>query len=300
MKQLLITIAAVVLVGCGESDHQHSHDHSHADSDHEHAESDGQDHDKELRAAETVVEATKPEPARVKAPEISIWTAAFVGNIEAVKQHLAAGTDVNVKKDKLGDSLLHEAMLYKSKQHTEIIKLLIANGADVNAKNKDERTPLHDATSKERAEQLVTNGADVNAKDMFGKTPLHYAARSGQKEIVELLIAKGADMNVKDVSFFRTPLDLAISSKRSETADLIRKHGGKTWKELPLATLHEAAMRGDLQKIKYLLAKGADVNEKHKFGDTPLDYAIHGGRRTADLLRKHGAKRGISLKAQGK
>ena len=108
---------------------------------------------------------------------------------------------------------MHEAMHYKSIQHTEIIKLLIANGADVNAKNKDERTPLHDATSKERAEQLVTNGADVNAKDMFGKTPLHYAARSGQKEIVELLIAKGADMNVKDVSFFRTPLDLAISAK---------------------------------------------------------------------------------------
>ena len=299
MKYLITTIAAVVLVGCGESDHQHSHDHSHADGDHDHAESDGQDHDKELRAAETVVEAKKPEPARVKAPEISIWTAAFVGNIEAVTQHLAAGTDVNVK-DKLGDSLLHEAMLYKSIQHTEIIKLLIANGADVNAKNKNERTPLHDATSKERAEQLVTNGADVNAKDMFGKTPLHYAARSGHKEIVELLIAKGADMNVKDVSSFRTPLDLAISSKRSETADLIRKHGGKTGEELPLATLHEAAMRGDLQKIKYLLAKGADVNEKHKFGDTPLDYAIHGGRRTADLLLKHGAKRGISLKAEGK
>ena len=56
MKQLLITIAALVLVGCGESDHQHSHDHGHS-----HAESDGHDNDKELKVAETVAETEKPE-----------------------------------------------------------------------------------------------------------------------------------------------------------------------------------------------------------------------------------------------
>ena len=139
MKQLLITIAAVVLVGCGESDHQHSHDHSHADGDHDHAESDGQDHDKELRAAETVVEAKKPEPARVKAPEISIWTAAFVGNIEAVKQQLAAGTDVNVKDD-IGWTPLHAAAWHGQK---EVAELLIVEGADVHVKDKEGSTPLH-------------------------------------------------------------------------------------------------------------------------------------------------------------
>ena len=56
MKHLLLTtIAAVVLVGCGESDHQHSHDHghSHAEGDHDHAESDGHGRDKELKAAKT-------------------------------------------------------------------------------------------------------------------------------------------------------------------------------------------------------------------------------------------------------
>ena len=99
MKQLLITIAAVVLVGCGDSDHQHSddHDHSHAEGDHDHAESDGHDRDKELNAAETVAETETPEPATVKAPDISIHRAVEQGNIEAVKQHLAAGTDVNAK-----------------------------------------------------------------------------------------------------------------------------------------------------------------------------------------------------------
>ena len=92
MKQLLITIAAVVLVGC-----------------------------------------KKPEP-----PDISIHEAASEGNIEAVKQHLAAGTDVNAK-DILPWTPIHRAAEYG---HKEIAELLIAAGADVNTKDVGGRTPL--------------------------------------------------------------------------------------------------------------------------------------------------------------
>ena len=127
MNHLLITtIAAVVLVGCGESQ--------------------------------------PPEPPTAKAPDISIISAAIDGNIEAVKQHLAAGTD-------------------------------------------------------------------VNAKDKYGRTPLHAAAVGGSKEVVELLIAKGADVNAK-YEECATSLDWA---KNEETADLLRKHGGKPWNELKAA-----------------------------------------------------------------
>ena len=78
----------MVLVGCGESDHQHSHNHGHS-----HAESDGQDNDKELKAAETAT----PEPPTDKAPDIDIHEAAKKGDIEAIKQHIAAGTDLNAR-----------------------------------------------------------------------------------------------------------------------------------------------------------------------------------------------------------
>jgi ankyrin repeat protein len=74
-------------------------------------------------------------------------------------------------------------------------------------------------------------GANVNAsgKTLLGYsvTPLHEAASWGQKGNIELLIANGANVNAKD-EVGKTPLDSATS----ETADLLRKHGGKTGEEL--------------------------------------------------------------------
>ena len=51
---------------------------------------------------------------------------------------------------------------------------------------------------KEVVELLIAKGADVNAKNDGGYTPLHQAAINGHKEIAELLIEKGANVNAKD------------------------------------------------------------------------------------------------------
>jgi len=135
------------------------------------------------------------------ASDISIHQSAFDGNIEAVKQHLAAGTDVNAKDEWGG-------------------------------------TPLHSAAydgDKAVAELLIENGADVNAKGFEGMTPLLVAAGIGHMKIAELLITKGADVNAKVLSGPKqgfTPLDAANENNHPETADLLRKHGGKTSEEL--------------------------------------------------------------------
>ena len=81
----------------------------------------------------------------------------------------------------------------------------------------------------------LSNGANVNQKNEDGCTLLHLAVQSGHKRIVELLIAKGADVNAKMVSGAKkgnTPLDAANETGNTETADLLRKHGGKTGDEL--------------------------------------------------------------------
>ena len=81
----------------------------------------------------------------------------------------------------------------------------------------------------------LSRGADVNAIHDDGWTPLDYAATRGRKKIIELLIARGADVNTKiEVGDYKghTPLDGAIQWNHPETADLLRKHGGKTAEEL--------------------------------------------------------------------
>ena len=98
--------------------------------------------------------------------------------------------------------------------------------------------PIRDAAARgdlAGVQAELDKGVDVNAKDeqgenefgQRGQTPLHGAAYWGSKEIVQLLIAKGVDVNAKTYDG-ETPLDLA----KGETADLLRKHGGKTGDEL--------------------------------------------------------------------
>ena len=97
--------------------------------------------------------------------------------------------------------------------------------------------PLHYAAGygyKEIVELLIAEGADVDAKTTTGGTPLFNAAGS-HKEIVELLIAAGADVNAQVVpgdhvfTVGDTALDFTGSS---EIIDILRKHGGKTREEL--------------------------------------------------------------------
>ena len=78
-------------------------------------------------------------------------------------------------------------------------------------------TPLHDAAAyghTEVAELLLAKGADVNAKadGQGGATPLLAAAFNGWRDTAELLLAKGADINAKDLHG-STPLFMAVASR---------------------------------------------------------------------------------------
>ena len=265
--QLIAIVAAVLVVGCGES--QQSVPAPESKPVEPVAEVSAQPSSPQVEAelTEPVAEAAKPEQPTAKAPNISIHQAVFDGNIGAVKQHLDAGTDVNAKS--AGGKLTPLHLAARSGQK-EIAQLLIAKGADVNAKTKRGDTPLDQAIQLNRTEivdllrehggkakapdidihtaafdrdieavkQHLAAGTDVNAKGRNGSTPLHSAASGGHGGIVELLIAKGADVNANSnyktplYPYGKTPLDWANRLSRITAADLLRKHGGKTAEEL--------------------------------------------------------------------
>lgn len=104
-------------------------------------------------------------------PSQNIHEAAFLGNIKALKQHIAAGTDLN-EKDQYGSTPLTIAVTF-GKQ--EVAKLLIDAGADLHATSADGSTPLHTAAFLCRIEiikHLLDNGADRELTNQFGSTPL--------------------------------------------------------------------------------------------------------------------------------
>ena len=191
--------------------------------------------------AELLIAAGADVSANTTTGGTPLHLAALFGRKEVVELLIANGAAVNVKGGNLGGMPLHHAAF---EGHKEIIELLIAEGADVNAiivsgplQLNVGDIALNFTTDGEIAALLRKHGGMTSEELRSGMTPLHLAAVNGHKEIVELLIAKGADVNEKIASGSnknKTPLDFAVIKKQNETANLLRKHGGKTAKELAL------------------------------------------------------------------
>jgi ankyrin repeat protein len=111
--------------------------------------------------------ATKTD---VKAPQIDIHTAVVTDNLAALKQHIAAGSDINQKDPFGGSSPLISAALFGK---TEAAKILIDAGADVNFTNNDGSTPLLTSAffcRPEIVKMLLDKHADKTIKNKFGST----------------------------------------------------------------------------------------------------------------------------------
>ena len=133
--------------------------------------------------------------------------------------------------------------------HVDIVKVLIRNGADVNAVDRYMETALHFASKYghvDVAKVLIQNGANVNAVDKWKKPALHWAARTGHVEVAKMLIRNGANVNAVEED---------------------------NW-----TALHIAAYDGHVDVAKVLIENGADVNAVEKDNRTSLCLAAQYGK----------------------
>lgn len=133
--------------------------------------------------------ASKDSKTRVKPPETDIHTAVVTDNTEALKQHIAAGSNLNERDPFGGSSPLISAAVFGK---TEAARLLIEAGADINFQNNDGSTALHTAAffcRPEIVKMLLEKGADKTIRSKFNATPYDNVAGpfADVKEVYDMM-----------------------------------------------------------------------------------------------------------------
>jgi ankyrin repeat protein len=212
-------------------------------------------------------------------------------------------------------NVLHHAVNFGSREVIEaLISAFIKTGTAIDKQSNDGSTALHFAVNLKHLEiaklliiATVKTGGNLDLQDCNGYTTLHYAAYNGFLEIVQLLLAHGAafDLKVKTTSW--TPRDYLIKANADYDANQLHaiivlasvgclfekaeKDSKRTLEEIVTTlgsainarsgqrngntALHIAIITQRIDMILGLLAAGANVNLKNKFGQTQLELMYH-------------------------
>ncbi|MDX2273180.1 MAG: ankyrin repeat domain-containing protein [Cyanobacteriota bacterium] len=169
----------------------------------------------------------------------ALHLATQVGNPTIMQVVMAAGADLEAR-DPDGKTPLVYSLHHSDPDGMEI---LLDQGADPNTQDNNLWTPLEHAAWLRRTEQvaiLLNAGVDVNARDACGRSSLHYAVWVNDWEIVRQLLAAGADVNARD--------------------------------RCCASVLHWAAKAGNPEMVGYLIAAGADIHANGSQGSV-MDWA---------------------------
>lgn len=207
-----------------------------------------------------------------------------------VVEFLLDKSDINYAMG--GYTLLHEAA---ENGYLELVKVLLENKANINAKNERNWTPLHAAAYNgylEIVKVFVQNGADVNGKVINGCTALYYAVENGNENIVDLLVKHGANVNVFERSSNTTPLHTACREGKEQIVKFLLENNAESnaSDKRYFTPLHLAAKEGHLGIVHLLLKYGAYINAKSKNLCTSLHFAVENGHQEmVELLIKNNA-----------
>ncbi len=191
--------------------------------------------------------------AKAEGGMTALHQAAEAGNVEVIELLLAAGADISARNEWAGTPL-HYAV-----QNANVARCLLKHGCRVDAPGNEDclgMPALSLATvfgNSEVIKLLLEAGANINAQDQTGKTALMHSIQPKKADVLELLIQSHADLNKTD-SLGWTALMEAKFRKNDEAARLLQQAGGTEHKNLSFS----AAM-GDLAAVNSILAEsGAD------------------------------------------
>ena len=243
----------------------------------------------------------------VKGAKFDVFSAIALNDFQQVSSLIAANPDtVNQRLGFALDELqpLHYAI---QENKTEIAKLLIQQGADLQAQTRFGVTPLCmaiDLDNQEIVKLLISKNVPEDLSvllvskqwseaEIIARSPnlltekallLHYTIKQGLFEATFWLIKKGVDIELRTNYLLDnyvtnlTPLQVAVEAKQLEIAELLIKSGAEvnaqTTGEIKFTALHDAAADGYLDLIRLLVKHQADLNAKDNIDDaTPLDWA---------------------------
>jgi len=220
----------------------------------------------------------------------------FNKNEDIAKHLIEKGANINNKNND-GLSALYYALAYNK---DSLVQLLLEKGAEVNVGDKDNLTVLHKAICRKKKntdiiKALIAKGADLNVRTTTGWSSFMCAVvYIDNPEIIKLMLDKGANVNEKMQSN-TTALSQSIQYGTLNNFKCLIENGAgiNDADNKNRSPLYRASMMGRNEMVAILLEKGANVNTKCREGKTALDVATK--KEIKDLLLQHGAQSGSAL-----
>ncbi len=208
---------------------------------------------------EVLLGAGADASAAAETGETVLMSCARTGSRSAVQALLVAGAEVNAREPTEQQTALMWAV---ARRHPEVVSLLLAHGADVQARSRARRQVISRRLQSELkyGELGRSYGTDAEETTIGGFTPLLFATRQGDVPVARLLLDAGGDVNDTAPDGASALVVAAHSGHRALTVFLLERGANPNAADAGYTALHAAVLTGDLEMVTALLSHGARPN----------------------------------------